>query len=248
MKEFEEKKVIVSGGARGIGFAIAKAFVEKGATVTIVGKSVENGAKALAQLSPLGKVYFYQVDVSDHRAVQAFREEWVQKFSMLDILVNNAGVSKNSLFLRQTEEVWDSVVDTNLKSVYNMTYAFTRNLLKNRGSRIINISSIAGGVRGGNPGQAHYAASKAGIIGMTKTLAREFGKKGVLVNAVAPGFVDTDMTSDLDAERKMQIEQMVPVQRLGRPEEIAAGVLFLAGSAASYVTGQVLVIDGGLSI
>ncbi|MCH9811615.1 glucose 1-dehydrogenase [bacterium] len=248
MKKFEGKKVVVTGATRGIGFAIAKAFLEEGASVTILGRSKENGEKALSLLSPLGEVYFYAVDVSDHKVVKHFSEEWLQKFGTIDVLINNAGISKNTLFLRQTEEVWDSVVDTNLKSVYNMTYAFTRSLLKNKGSRIINISSIAGGVRAGNPGQAHYAASKGAIVSMTKTLAREFGKKGVLVNAIAPGYTETDMIDFLEEEMKAKIEEMVPVQRLGKPEDIAAGALFLASSAASYITGHVLVIDGGLTV
>lgn len=247
MKRFEGKKVVVTGGTKGIGFAIAKAFVQEGAIVTILGRSEKNGKEALSLLSPLGEVCFFPVDVSSHTAVKDFCTAWIQKFDMLDILINNAGISKNSLFLRVGEEDWDLVVDTNLKSVYNVTYAFARKLLKNRGARIINISSVAGGVMGGNPGQAHYAASKGAIVAFTKTLAREFGKKGVLVNAIAPGFVETDMVEFLQEENRKKVEEVIPLKRLAKAEEIAEGALFLASPSASYITGHVLVMDGGLT-
>jgi 3-oxoacyl-[acyl-carrier protein] reductase len=245
MKRFEGKKVIVSGATKGIGFAIAKEFLKEGASVAILGRSLETGEKALKNLE--GDVFFYSLDVSDHKMVQEFSLEILEKWGGIDILVNNAGVSKNSLFIRITEDDWDHVINTNLKSVYNMSYAFSRNLIKNRNGRIINISSVAGGVLGGNPGQAHYSASKGAIVSFTKVLAKEFAKRGVTVNCVAPGYTETDMMDFLDEENKKKVESLIPMQRFANTKEIADAVLFLASDGASYITGHTLVVDGGLT-
>jgi 3-oxoacyl-[acyl-carrier protein] reductase len=245
MRRFEGKKVVVTGGTKGIGLEIAKEFLEEGASVAIIGRSPENGKKALLELS--GDVTFYPLDVSDHTATKAFAQELIKKWGMIDVLVNNAGISKNTLFLRITEADWDHVVDTNLKSVYNMSHAFSRILIKNRGSRIVNISSIAGGVMGGNPGQAHYSASKGAIVSLTKVLAREFAKREVTVNCVAPGYTDTEMVDYMNEENKQKCQDMIPMGRFGKSSEVAAAVLFLAGKEASYITGHTLVVDGGLT-
>lgn len=245
MKKFENKNVVVTGGTKGIGLAIAKHFVEEGANVAVLGRDPATGEKALKELGENAE--FYSLDVTDHTLVKNFSKEFLEKHGRIDILVNNAGMSKNTLFIRLGEEEWDQVVDTNLKSVYNMTHAFARNMIKNRGSRIVNISSIAGGVIGGNPGQAHYGASKGAIVSLTKVLAKEFARRGVTVNCVAPGFTETEMVSFLDEENKKSWENLVPMQRFGSVEEIADAVLFLASPNASYITGHTLVVDGGLT-
>ena len=245
MRRFEGKKVVVTGGTKGIGFFIAKAFLEEGASVTIIGRSKENGEKALKELS--GDVFFYALDVSDNKAVKEFSETWIKKWGMIDVLVNNAGISKNSLFLRITEDEWDQVVDTNLKSVYNMCHAFSRNIIKNRGAAIINISSVAGGVTGGNPGQAHYAASKGAIVSLTKVLAKEFGKREVTVNCIAPGFIETEMVGFMEDDYRKKWIDFIPLKRFGTGKEVAETALFLASPAASYITGHTLIVDGGIT-
>ncbi len=245
MRRFENKKVVISGGSKGIGKQIAKQFLEEGATVAILGRCPESGERACKELS--GNVTFYSVDVSNHKKVKEFSDILLEKWGSIDILVNNAGVSKNSLLLRITEEDWDHVIDTNLKSVYNMTHAFSRNIIKNKNGRIINITSIAGGVVGGNPGQAHYGASKAAIVSFTKVVAKEFAKRGVTVNCVAPGYTETDMVDFLSEENRKKVEEMIPMQRFANANEIADAVLFLASENASYITGHTLVVDGGLT-
>jgi 3-oxoacyl-[acyl-carrier protein] reductase len=245
MKRFEGKKVVISGGTKGIGLAIAKNFLEEGAKVVILGRSLENGENALKQLS--GDVFFHSLDVSDNKKVKLWSEQLLEKWGNIDILVNNAGISKNSLFLRITEDSWDETIGANLKSVYNMTHAFARNLIKNKNGRIVNISSVAGGVVGGNPGQAHYGASKGAIVSFTKVLAKEFAKRGLTVNCVAPGYTQTEMLDFLNEENKKKVEELVPMQRFADAKEIAAAVLFLASDEASYITGHTLVVDGGLT-
>jgi 3-oxoacyl-[acyl-carrier protein] reductase len=187
------------------------------------------------------------LDVSDHKQVKEFSVLLLEQWGHIDILVNNAGISKNALLLKITEEDWDHVLDTNLKSVYNMTYAFARNIIKNKGGRIVNISSIAGGVMGGNPGQAHYGASKGAIVSFTKVVAKEFARRGVTVNCVAPGYTETEMIDFLGEENKKKVEEMIPIGRCAQPKEIADAVLFLASEQASYITGHTLVVDGGMT-
>ncbi|MCH9621052.1 MAG: 3-oxoacyl-[acyl-carrier-protein] reductase FabG [Chlamydiia bacterium] len=245
MRRFEKKRVVVTGGTKGIGLQIVKHFLDEGATVAVLGRCPDRGNSACKQLE--GDVTFYPVDVSDNKAVKEFAKKLIEKWGNIDVLINNAGVSKNSLFLRITEDDWDHVVDTNLKSVYNMTHAFSRNLIKNRGAKIVNISSIAGGVMGGNPGQAHYSASKGAIVSLTKVLAREFAKRGINCNCVAPGFTETDMVDFLDDAGKKKAEEFVPMQRFANVDEVADAVLFLASDNASYITGHTLVVDGGLT-
>jgi 3-oxoacyl-[acyl-carrier protein] reductase len=245
LKRFENKKVVVSGGTRGIGLAIVKEFLLEGATVAIIGRSRDRGALVLEELK--GDVSFYSLDVSDHKQVKEFSVLLLEQWGHIDILVNNAGISKNALLLKITEEDWDHVLDTNLKSVYNMTYAFARNIIKNKGGRIVNISSIAGGVMGGNPGQAHYGASKGAIVSFTKVVAKEFARRGVTVNCVAPGYTETEMIDFLGEENKKKVEEMIPIGRCAQPKEIADAVLFLASEQASYITGHTLVVDGGMT-
>lgn len=245
MKRFETKKVVITGGSKGIGLQIAKHFLNEGAKVAILGRCPERGSEVCKTLS--GDVTFYSIDVSDHQKVKEFADILLEKWGSIDILVNNAGVSKNSLFMRIKEDEWDHVIGTNLKSVYNMTHAFTRSIIKNKGARIVNISSIAGGVMGGNPGQAHYGASKGAIVSLTKVLAKEFAKRGVTVNCVAPGFTDTDMVDFLNEENRKKCEELIPMQRFAGVHEIADAVLFLASEQASYITGHTLVVDGGLT-
>ncbi len=245
MKRFENKKVIVTGGTKGIGFAIAKHFLEEGATVAILGRCSIRGEAAIKELS--GDVSFYAVDVSKQREVKDFSVMLLERWGNIDILVNNAGISKNSLILRVSEEEWDQVIDTNLKSVYNMTHVFSRNIIKNKNGRIINITSIAGGVVGGNPGQAHYGASKAAIVSFTKVVAKEFAGRGVTVNCVAPGYTDTEMIDFLSEENRTKVKEMIPMKRFAHASEIADAVLFLASDKASYITGLTLVVDGGLT-
>lgn len=245
MKRFENKKVVVSGGTRGIGLAIVKEFLLEGATVAIIGRSRDRGALVLEELK--GDVRFYKVDVSDHKQVKEFSVHLLEQWGHIDILVNNAGISKNALLLKITEEDWDHVLDTNLKSVYNMTYAFARNIIKNKGGRIVNLSSIAGGVMGGNPGQAHYGASKGAIVSFTKVVAKEFARREVTVNCVAPGYTETEMIDFLGEEDKKKIKELIPIGRCAQPKEIADAVLFLASEQASYITGHTLVVDGGMT-
>jgi len=186
----------------------------------------------------------FQTDVAQFNPSREMVEAIVQKFQRLDILVNNAGITKDTLLMRMTEEDWDTVIDTNLKSIFNVTKAAVRPMMSQRSGKIINITSIAGVI--GNAGQANYASSKAGIIGFTKTMAKELGSRNIQVNAVAPGFIETDMTAKLTEEQRKQLAEHIPLKRTGKPEEIAGVVKFLASPEADYITGQVLCVDGGM--
>ena len=190
------------------------------------------------------RAWAYTVDVADSQAVAAVAEKILADASRVDVLVNNAGVTRDGLIMRMSDEDWDLVLDTNLKSAFAFTKAFSRGMLKQRSGRVINVSSVIG-LRG-NPGQCNYSASKAGLIGLTKSAAREFASRGITVNALAPGFIETDMTAGLAAELKETILKQIPMGFLGKPEDVAECALFLAGPAARYITGQVLTIDGGM--
>jgi 3-oxoacyl-[acyl-carrier protein] reductase len=236
---------VVTGAGRGIGRAIALKFAQAGADVVCVSRTVENSEKVANEVRALGrKTWACAVDVADAAAVAAASERILTEAGRVDILVNNAGITRDGLFMRMSEEDWDAVLDTNLKGAFSFTKAFSRAFLKQRSGRIINITSISGLV--GNPGQANYAASKAGLIGFTKSVAREMASRGITCNALAPGFIETDMTAVLSPEMRAELLKKIPLNRLGQPEDIAEAALYLASPGARYVTGQVLTVDGGL--
>ena len=236
---------VVTGAGRGIGRAIALKFAAEGANIVCVSRSVENSEKVANEVRALGRTaWAVAVDVSDGPAVAAAGEKILADAGRVDILVNNAGVTRDGLLMRMSEADWDVVLDTNLKGAFHFTKAFTRSLLKQRSGRIINISSVIGLM--GNAGQANYAASKAGLIGFTKSVAREFASRGITANAIAPGFIETDMTAELTEEVKAGILKQIPMASLGQADDIAGAALYLASPAGRYVTGQVLTVDGGM--
>jgi 3-oxoacyl-[acyl-carrier protein] reductase len=242
MKLLENKVAVVTGAGRGIGRAIAMRLAGEGARVACCGRTLANVAETAAAAS--GKAY--AVDVADGNQVSETAEQIVKDFGRVDILVNNAGVTRDQLLMRMSEEDWDAVLDTNLKGAFNFTKALTRTMLKQRAGRIINISSIIGLT--GNAGQSNYAASKAGLIGFTKSVARELASRGITANAVAPGFIVTDMTEALGEEAREALKSRIALGRLGAPDDVANAVLFLASDLAGYITGQVITVDGGLAI
>ena len=245
---FNERTVLVTGGSRGIGKSIVIAFARSGARVAFTYRSAAAEAEQLqAQLSEEGaEVLAMQGDAADADVAVRTVQKVVDQWGSIDVLVNNAGITRDNLVLRMSEEDWDAVIDTNLKSVFNFCKAVYRPMMKQRSGRIINISSVVG--VSGNPGQANYAASKAGIIGLTKSLARELGSRSITVNAVAPGYVDTDMTTRLPDAVREGILAAIPLGRTARAEEIAGATLFLASDAGSYITGHVLRVDGGMAM
>ena len=244
----EGKIALVTGASRGIGSAIAQKLAAAGATV-IVNYS-GNEAKAQEVVDKIkaagGNAVAMKCDVSDFGACKELADAILKEFGRLDILVNNAGITKDGLIMKMTESDFDQVIAINLKGTFNMIQNFSRTFLKQRSGKIINISSVSGVM--GNAGQANYAASKAGIIGLTKSVARELASRHVCVNAIAPGFVETDMTDNMPQAAKDGMTQMIPMGRLGAPEDIANAALFLASDAADYITGQVLCVDGGMAI
>jgi 3-oxoacyl-[acyl-carrier protein] reductase len=245
MSQLANQIAVVTGAGRGIGRAIALTFAAAGADIACVSRTMDNAEKVAGEVRALGRqAWAHAVDVADAAAVAAAAEKILAEAGKVDILVNNAGVTRDGLLMRMSEADWETVLNTNLKGAFLFTRAFSRSFLKQRSGRIINISSVIGLI--GNAGQCNYAASKAGLLGLTKALAREFGSRGVTVNALAPGFIETDMTAGLPAEMKAGLLKQIPLNTLGRPEDVAAGALFLAGPGARYVTGQVLAIDGGM--
>ena len=243
---FENQVAVVTGAGRGIGHAIALRLAKEGARVASVSRTEANAEKTASEINGLraDAAKAYAVDVADQAAVQRAAAEIFEQFGRVDILVNNAGVTRDGLSMRMSMDDWDTVLNTNLKGAFNFTQAVMRPMIKQRSGRIINISSIAGLI--GNAGQANYAASKAGLIGLTKTLARELASRGITVNAVAPGLIETDMTTVLSEEIRQSILQKVPLGKLGEPDDIASAVAYLASSEAKYITGQVLTVDGGM--
>ncbi len=240
-----EKVAVVTGAGRGIGLAIAETLAAGGAQIAALSRTESNSQSAAEKITVAGGVArAYAVDVADFAATQELGTQILQDFGKVDILVNNAGVTRDTLAMRMSEEDWDSVIATNLKGAFNVTQALLRSMLKQRSGRIINISSVIGLI--GNAGQSNYAASKAGLIGFTKSLAKECASRGILVNAVAPGFIETDMTGVLSDEIKEGVLKQIPLGRLGSVDDIAAAVEFLAGEKANYMTGQVLTVDGGM--
>ncbi|MDQ0337539.1 3-oxoacyl-[acyl-carrier protein] reductase [Caldalkalibacillus uzonensis] len=240
------KVALVTGGARGIGRAIVLALAKAGADVAINYAGSEQAASQLVQeVEHLGqKAIAVKANVAEQAAVNDMVKQVIETFGRLDILVNNAGITRDNLLMRMKEEEWDAVINVNLKGVFNCTKAVTRQMMKQKSGRIINISSVVGVM--GNAGQANYVAAKAGVIGLTKTTARELAARGITVNAVAPGFIQTDMTDVLGEEIKEQLLTQIPLGRLGDPDDIARVVKFLASDDAAYITGQTIHVDGGM--
>jgi 3-oxoacyl-[acyl-carrier protein] reductase len=242
----EGKVALVTGGSRGIGRAIAISLAEAGANVVVNYAGNEAAAaEVAAHIESLGrKALIIKANVGVSSEVDAMVKQTLEAFGQLDILVNNAGITRDNLIMRMKDEEFDEVINTNLKGVFNCVRSVTRTMMKQRSGRIINISSVVGAL--GNPGQANYVAAKAGVIGLTKSAARELASRGITVNAIAPGFITTDMTDKLSDEMKAQLLQQIPLARFGQPDDIAKTVLFLASNEASYMTGQTLHIDGGM--
>ncbi len=242
----QDKVVLITGASRGIGRAIAMRFAEEGARVAFTYLSnVEKGQALEAELSAFGQqAKGYRSDASDFKAAEELVGQVVADFGTLDVLINNAGITRDGLLMRMSEEQWDEVIRVNLKSVFNLTKAATRPMMKARAGSIINLTSVVG-IRG-NTGQANYAASKAGIIGFTKSVALELGSRNIRSNAIAPGFIETEMTSELNEKALEDWKTQIPLKRGGQPAEVANCALFLASNLSSYITGQVLQVDGGM--
>lgn len=242
----DNKVAIVTGASRGIGRAVALALAQAGAKVVInyagnaaAAREVEEQITAIG-----GEALVVQADVAKLESVEDLVKQAIEKFGRIDILVNNAGITRDNLLMRMKEEDWDAVINTNLKGIFNCTKTIARVMMKQRSGKIINMSSVVGVT--GNAGQANYAAAKAGVIGFTKSMAKELASRGITVNAVAPGFIATDMTAVLSDQIKEELAGRVPLGRLGSAEEVASAVLFLASDAATYITGQTLHVDGGM--
>ena len=248
MKEFENQVAVVTGAGRGIGEAIAKCLAERGAKVAVISRTEANSEKTAAAINEgiPGAAAPYAVDVADLDAVQKCMEQVVAHFGRADILVNNAGITRDNLAMRMSGEEWDAVLSTNLKGAFNATRGLLRTMVRQRYGRIVNISSVSGLM--GLAGQANYAASKAGLIGMTKSLARELASRNITVNVVAPGFIETDMTSVLSEEIRKGALAQIPQARFGAPQDIAETVAFLCSPRAAYITGQTIAVDGGMSM
>lgn len=246
MKLLENKVAIITGASRGIGKGIAEKFVEQGATVVFTYASSEEKARAFeAELAAKGgKAKGYKSDAADFNAAQSLVDEVVKDFGTVDILVNNAGITRDNLLMRMTEDQWDEIMRVNLKSVFNLTKAVIKPMLKAKSGSIINMSSVVG-VQG-NAGQANYAASKAGIIGFTKSVAAELGSRNIRSNAIAPGFIETEMTAALDPKTVEEWRNGIPLKRGGTPEDIANATLFLASDMSAYITGQTIHVCGGM--
>ncbi|SFD81419.1 3-oxoacyl-[acyl-carrier-protein] reductase [Lentibacillus persicus] len=240
------KSALVTGASRGIGRAIALELAKQGANVAVNYAGSEDKAQAVVEeIKQFGvKSFKIQANVADEKETKAMVKEVVSEFDSVDILVNNAGINRDNLIMRMKEDEFDQVIDTNLKGVFQCIKAVSRQMMKQRGGRIINVSSVVG--VSGNAGQANYTAAKAGVIGLTKSTAKEFASRNILVNAVAPGFITTDMTDELTHEQKEGMLSMIPLEKLGEPEDVARVVRFLASEDAKYITGQTINIDGGM--
>ena len=245
MSQLASQIAVVTGAGRGIGRAIALKFATEGADVVCVSRTLENSEKVAAEVRALGRrAWAHAVDVADAAAVAAAGDKILAECGKVDILVNNAGVTRDGLLMRMADADWDVVLNTNLKGAFLVTKAFSRAMIKARMGRIINVSSVIGLI--GNAGQCNYAASKAGLIGFTQSAAKELAGRGITVNAIAPGFIQTDMTSELKEEMKTALLKQIPLGSFGEAEDIAGAALYLASPAARYVTGQVLTVDGGM--
>ncbi len=247
MKLLEGKTAIITGGSRGIGEAIVRRFIEEGANVAFTYRSSAEKANTIVkELATNGTIIkAYQSDASSYEDAEALVKAVLEDFGTVDILINNAGITKDTLMLRMSEEQWDAVIETNLKSVFNLTKHILRPMMKNRKGSIINMSSVVGVF--GNAGQANYAASKAGIFGFTKSIAKEVGSRNIRCNAIAPGFIETDMTHELDEKTKEAFLAGIPLKRLGQGKEVADACVFLASDHSSYISGQTLSVCGALN-
>lgn len=238
---------VVTGAGRGIGRAIALRFAAAGADVVCISRTSENAAKVAGEIRALGRrAWDLGVDVAEAAAVEAAAEKILKEAGRVDILVNNAGITRDGLMMRMSDEDWDAVLNTNLRGAFLMTRAFTRAFIRQRSGRILYVSSIIGLI--GNAGQANYAASKAGLIGLAKSTARELASRGITVNVLAPGLIETDMTAVLSQELRDGLLERIPLKSFGQPDDIAEAALFLASPGARYITGQVLTVDGGMTI
>ncbi len=242
-RELADKVAIVTGGSRGIGLAIAESLADAGATIAVIGRNGERAKQAAAALSGAGH-HGYACDVADPFQVTDTVKAIQEGLGSVDILINNAGLTRDNLLMRMKDEEFDEVIATNLKGAFNFTRAVTRSMMKKRDGVILNITSVVGLI--GNAGQTNYAASKAGMIGMTKSVAKELGSRGVRCNALAPGFIRTDMTAELSEDQIESLQSLIPLGRLGETDDISGVVRFLVSPAARYITGQVLAVDGGM--
>lgn len=244
-KLLEGKNAVVSGGAAGIGRAIARAFAAEGAGVALCDVDYESAEKTAQDIrSAGGTASAYKMDVSDWDNVREVAKNVLEALGDVHIVVNNAGITRDNLIVRMSDREWNDVLNVNLKGAFNFTKAFVPGMLRRRSGKVISIASVVGII--GNPGQANYAASKAGIIGLTKSLARELAPRGINVNAIAPGFIKTSMTDGLTDQQTASLVERIPFSRLGEPEDVAKAALFLASELSDYITGQVLVVDGGM--
>ncbi|HUA38419.1 MAG TPA: 3-oxoacyl-[acyl-carrier-protein] reductase [Candidatus Sulfopaludibacter sp.] len=245
MSLLENQIAVVTGAGRGIGRAIALKFAAEGADVACISRTQDNSEKVAAEVRAVGRrAWAHAVDVADAASVNAAAEKILNDCGKVDILVNNAGVTRDNLLMRMSDAEWDAVLNTNLKGAFLITKAFSRAMVKARAGRVINLASVIGLI--GNAGQSNYAASKAGLIGFTKSVARELASRGITVNVIAPGFIETDMTADLKEDLRAGVLRQIPLGSFGQPDDIAGAAVFLAGPAARYITGQVLAVDGGM--
>ncbi len=245
MISLKDKVAIITGGARGIGKEIALALAREGVRLALADINPENLAQAEKELASCGvKVCTFAVDVTDFSQVEQMVNKTLDKFKKIDILINNAGITRDALLVRMKEEDWDKVLAVNLKGTFNCTRAVSKVMLKQRSGNILSIASIIGLI--GNVGQANYAASKAGIIGLTKSAAKELAPRGINVNAIAPGFIQTEMTAALSEEVRSRMLEAIPLKRFGSPEDVAMLAVFLVSEKAAYITGQVICVDGGM--
>ncbi len=243
--QLKDKVAIVTGSTRGIGKEIALEFARRGAKVVVSGRNAERAEAVCAEIkTPGGSAIAVAGDVSRMADAQQLIERAIEQFGQIDVLVNNAGITRDNLLIRMKEEEWDEVLAINLKGAFNCIKSVTRQMMKQRSGRIINITSVVGQI--GNAGQANYAASKAGIIGLTKSVARELASRNITCNAVAPGFIETDMTGALDEKVRESLQAQIPLGRLGSVSDVARAAAFLAGDEAAYITGQVINVDGGM--
>ena len=239
------KVALVTGAAQGIGKAVALLLARNGADIAVSDINLEKAAETAKEIEAMGrKAMAIKVDVANSGDVERMVQTILERFGQIDVLVNNAGIARDKLILRMTEEDWDAVLDINLKGTFNCTKAVVKHMSKQRSGKIVNIASVVGEM--GNAGQANYSASKAGVIGFTKTIAREFAQRGINVNAIAPGYIQTPMTEALPEKAKEELKNMIPLERLGQPEDVAEAVLFLVSDASDYITGQVLNVNGGI--
>jgi 3-oxoacyl-[acyl-carrier protein] reductase len=243
--ELTGKVALVTGAAQGIGKAVALLLARNGADLVVSDINLEKAQETAKEIQAVGReALAVKVDVANLEDVERMVQAILEQFHQIDILVNNAGITRDKLILRMNEEDWDVVLDVNLKGTFNCTKVVIRHMSKQKSGKIVNIASVVGEM--GNAGQANYSASKAGVIGFTKTIAREFAQRGINVNAIAPGYIETPMTDGLPEKVKEELKRMIPLERLGRPEDVAEAVLFLVSGASHYITGQVLNVNGGI--